>query len=123
MDLTWKYSARYSPSAPVVPLELGGVAVDCAVDTGFSGGVMVTFPLFESLGLLSRLVPEEYQAVMPDSRRVPVYTAQEEVVVGPLRVRTLVHASPRLERKLVGRGFLRSVVATLNGPEERLSLS
>jgi hypothetical protein len=45
------------------------------------------------------------------------------VRVGSLRMRTLVHASPRVERKLAGRDFLRSLVATLDGPGERLSLS
>jgi predicted aspartyl protease len=120
---SWKYSNRSSPSAPVVALQLAGLTLDCVLDTGFSGGVMIPFPIFGSLGLLSRLVPDEYMAVMPDSRRVPIYTARDEVTVGSSRISALIHASPRLERRLAGRAFLERFVATLDGPGGVLSLS
>ena len=123
MDQTWNYSKRFSPSAPVIELKLAGMTLECVVDTGFSGGLMIPFPIFESLGFLSGLVPDEYQAVMPDSRRVPVYTSREEAMAGSSKIVTLVHASPRLDRTLVGRAFLESFVTTLDGPGEILSVS
>jgi clan AA aspartic protease len=123
LDQSWKYSKAFSPSAPVIALELAGLKLECVVDTGFSGGLMIPFPIFESLGLLSRLVPDEYQAIMPDSRRVSVYTTRDYVVAGSSRIRTLIHASPRLERRLLGRAFLESFVTTLDGPHEVLSVS
>ncbi len=123
MDQIWKYSTRSSPSAPVVSVELAGITVECLVDTGFSGGLIKPFSTFESLGLLAELDPEEYLAVMPDSRRVALYTASEEVKAGSWRVRTLVHAAPALRRTLVGRRFLESFVTTLDGPRATLSLS
>ena len=123
MDQTWKYSNRSNPSAPVIPVELAGMSFDCVVDTGFSGGMVIPLSTFESLGLLSGLVPEEYLAVMPDSRKVALYMASEEVTVGSSRVRTLVHAAAPLDRKLVGRAFLAAFVATLDGPRETLSVA
>jgi predicted aspartyl protease len=123
LDQTWKYSTKFNPSAPVISVELAGMTLECVVDTGFSGGLMIPLRMFESLGLLTGLVPEEYLAVMPDSRRLALYTAREEVTAGSLRVRTLVHAAATLDRKLVGRAFLESFVATLDGPREVLSIS
>jgi len=123
LDQTWNYSKRFSPSAPVISVELAGMTLECVVDTGFSGGLVIPLSTFESLGLLAALVPEEYLAVMPDSRKVPLYTASEEVVAGSSRVRTLVHAASALDRKLAGRAFLQSFVTTLDGPREAASLS
>ncbi|MDV3243559.1 MAG: hypothetical protein LYZ66_00120 [Nitrososphaerales archaeon] len=123
MDQTWPYSARHSPPAPTVRLELMRSQVECLVDTGFSGGVLLPFPLFESLGFLSRLVPDPYQAVMPDARRLPLFTARDDVVVGPVNLRTEVHSSPSLNRRLVGRRFLKAFVAVLDGKKEQLTLS
>jgi clan AA aspartic protease len=123
LDQTWKYSTRFTPSAPVIPVELAGMTLECAVDTGFSGGLMIPFSIFESLGLLAAVIPEEYLVVMPDSRRVALYTTSEEVRVGSSRVHTLVHAAPTLNKKLLGRAFLESFVATLDGPQKLLSVS
>jgi len=123
LDQTWKYSAKFSPSAPAIALELAGMKLECVIDTGFSGGLLVPLSTFESLGLLSALVQDEYLAVMPDSRRVPLYTAREVVTAGSSRVPTLVHAAPTLDRRLVGRAFLQSFVTTLDGPREVVALS
>ena len=123
MDQTWKYSKRFSPSAPVISVGLAGMTLECVVDTGFSGGLLIPLSTFESLGLLSSLVPEEYLAVMPDSRKMELCTASEEVTVGSSRVRTLVHAAASLDRKLVGRGFLQTFLTTLDGPHEAVSIS
>jgi hypothetical protein len=73
--------------------------------------------------MLSGLVPGEYVAVMPDSRRVSMYTWSEEITVGPWRVRTLVHAAATVDRKLAGRAFLREFVAILDGPRAVLAMS
>ena len=123
MDLSWKYSTRYSPSAPVIRLELEGVPIECLVDTGFSGGLLIPFSLFESLGLLTRLSPHSYNAVMPDSRKFPLYTSGGEVSIGEAKTSTEVHSSPALDRKLVGRALLCAFVARLDGRKEELSLS
>ncbi len=122
MDLTWKYSPSYSPSAPVIRLELVSTPVDCLVDTGFSGSLLIPFPLFESLGFLSKLSPDTYNAVMPDSRKFPTFTTKEEVTVGSLKMRTEVHSSPALDKRIVGRRFLKAFVAKLDGRSEVLSL-
>ena len=94
------------------------MTLECVIDTGFSGGLLVPLPTFESLGLFSSLAQDEYIAVMPDSRRVVLYTAREVVTAGSSRVSTLVHAAPTLDRKLAGRAFLQSFVTTLDGPRE-----
>jgi predicted aspartyl protease len=99
------------------------MTLECVVNTGFSGWLLIPFSTFESLHLLEELIPEEYLVVMPDSRRVALYTASEEVIAGSSRVRTLVHAAPTVDRKLVGRAFLASFVTTLDGPNEVVSLS
>lgn len=122
LDLTWKYNPNYSPSAPVIRLELAGTPVDCLVDTGFSGSLLIPFPLFESLGFLSKLSPDTYNAVMPDLRKFPIYTTKEEVAVGSLRMPMEVHSSPALDKRLVGRRLLKAFVAKLDGRGEVLSL-
>jgi hypothetical protein len=60
---------------------------------------------------------------MPDSRKMALYTASEEVGAGSSRVRTLIHATPTLDRKLVGRALLQAFVTTLDGPREVVSMS
>ena len=99
------------------------MTLECVVDTGFSGGLLIPLSTFESLGLLVDLVPDEYLVVMPDSRKVALYTASEEAAVGSARVHTLVHAASTIDKKLVGREFLRAFVTTLDGPSETLTLS
>jgi predicted aspartyl protease len=118
LDLTWKCSKAYSPSAPVIRVELAETPLECLLDTGFSGGLLIPFPLFESLGFLSRLVADEYNAVLPDSRRFHLYTARDEVSIGDLRMTAEVHSSPAVAKKLVGRRLQRASVAKL-GVERR----
>jgi len=122
LDLSWKYSIRHSPPAPVMEARLGGFELELVVDTGFAGGVLIPFPLFESLGLLSTLSADSYRAVLPDSRRLRLFTAKEEVTVGKEKMVVEVHATPSIDRKLVGRSFLRSFVAVLDGGGEELEL-
>ena len=106
----------------MIRVELAGMTLECVVDAGFSGGVLIPFPTFKSLRLMSRVLPDEYQAMMPDSTRVPVYTTKAQVTAGISRILTLVHASPILERTLVGRAFLGCFVTTPDGPDEMPSL-
>jgi predicted aspartyl protease len=115
LDLTWKCSKAYSPSAPVIRVELAETPLECLLDTGFSGGLLIPFPLFESLGFLSRLVADEYSAVLPDSRRFHLYTARDEVSIGDLRTTAEVRSSPAVAKKLVGRRLQRASVAKLDG--------
>ena len=97
--------------------------IECLVDTGFAGGMLVPFSIFESLGLLSRLLPHSYNALMPDTRKVPLYTSIAEVSVGDMRIPTEVHSAPSLDKKLVGRTFLRRFVTRLDGKKEELSIT
>lgn len=92
--------------------------IECAVDTGFSGGLLIPFSLFESLGLLSSLSPHPYSALMPDS----LYTSRGEILLGKIKIPSEVHSSPSLDKKLVGRAFLRALVMMLDGRKEELSL-
>jgi clan AA aspartic protease len=107
----------------VIRLELENMPIECLVDTGFAGGMLVPFSVFESLGLLSALLPHSYNAVMPDTRKVPLYTSRAEVSIGNLKISTEVHSSPSLDRKLVGRAFLVGFVTKLDGSKEEISLS
>ena len=122
MDQSWKYSREHTPPAPVVMVELAGFPIELEVDTGFAGGILIPFPLFQSLTLLSALSPDTYHAVMPDSRRVRLYTARAEVSLGSAKLFVDVHSSPLVEKKLIGRSFLQSFVAVLDGKKERFGL-
>jgi len=122
LDLSWKYSSKHRPAAPVLPVNLANFPLEVVVDTGFGGGILIPFPLFESLGFLTGLTVEEYRLVLPDSRRLMLYTAKEKVGVAEAFVHTEVHASPSIDRRLAGRSFLRSFVATLDGGREELKL-
>jgi hypothetical protein len=95
------------------------MTLGCVVDAGFAGGLQT----FGSLGRQAYLLPEVYLVVTPDSRRVTLATASREVKAGSSRMRCLVHAAPTIDRKVVGRAFLRSFVITLDGQVETLSLS
>ena len=106
----------------MVGLVLLGSKIEALIDTGFAGGVMVPFPLFHSLGLMSRLVADEFIAVMPDARKVPVFTAREQVSAGQLRFAANIHSSPALHRSLLGREALGSFLAVLDGPKGSLTL-
>lgn len=123
MDQKWRYSDAHAPPAPVVELEVRGVKLECLVDTGFSGGVLVPFPTFESLGLLVSMGRDEYNAVMPDGRRLPLFTSRATVTMGSSAAEAEVHSSPALHESLVGRKFLRRLVAVLDGPGGILSVS
>ncbi|MHB2037565.1 MAG: hypothetical protein ACYCPW_12625, partial [Nitrososphaerales archaeon] len=67
--------------------------------------------------------PDSYHAVMPDSRRVRLYTARAEVTLGSTRFLVDIHSSPLVERRLAGRYFLRSFVTVLDGTREKTTLS
>jgi predicted aspartyl protease len=96
--------------------------VELVVDTGFAGELLVPYHLFESAGLLPLITAERFKAVMADRREIPLITALGLFDVGGERLRTRVHTSRQLDKKVAGRGFLRAFVATLDGVKEELSL-
>lgn len=123
LDRSWKYSSEQTPPAPAVELNIGGhFRLQLIVDTGFAGGILIPFPVFQSLGLMLALTPDSYHAIMPDSRRVRLYTAYAEVYLESTKFLVEVHSSPLLEKKILGRSFLRSFIATLDGKKEELRL-
>ena len=122
MEQSWNYSQEHTPPAPVVELSLAGFPVQLRVDTGFGGGILIPFSLFQSLGLLSALTPDSYHAVMPDSRRVRLYTARVEVTLGSTKFLVDIHSSLLVDRRLVGRSFLQSFVTVLDGTKEKMTL-
>jgi predicted aspartyl protease len=107
----------------VVRFLLEGIPVECAVDTGFSGAVLIPYPLFESAGLVSRILADRYKLVMPDLREVPALSALGNLTFGEARIRAKVHAAHGVSKKLVGRHFLEGIVATLDGPKKELTIS
>lgn len=123
LDQKWQYNDGYAPPAPVFELQVQGAELECLVDTGFSGGVLIPFPTFESLGLLVALSRDEFSAVMPDGRRLPLFTSKATVRIGSVAMETDVHSSPALDRSFVGRGFLQSLVTVLDGPGSVVSVS
>lgn len=122
MELKWRYSRRRDPPVPVMELTLERFPVEVAVDTGFDGEVLIPFPLFSSLGFLSALSQDEYSLLLPDSRRLGLYSARCRVEMGDESFETAVHSSPEVEKKLVGRAFLRAFVASLDGGAEELAI-
>lgn len=105
-------------------MELGleGFRVEAAVDTGFAGEVLVPFSLFRSLGLLSSLSEDEFHLVLPDGRRIGLYSARGRVKLGEDDIVSYIHSSPQVEKKVIGRSFLSSFVAVLDGGEEELTV-
>lgn len=105
---------------PIIELRIEDFPVQLIVDTGFAGGILIPFTLFQSLGLLSALGPDPHHAIMPDSRRIRLYTARAEVSVGSSKFFVDVHSSPLLDKRLLGRTFLQSFVATLDGTKQEI---
>jgi clan AA aspartic protease len=122
LDYSWKYSKEQEPPAPVLELSLQGISLELSVDTGFGGGVLIPFSFFQSLGLLSSLTPDSYHAIMPDSRRVLLYTARTEIQVRKIKLTADIHSSPLVNRKLAGRAFLKSFTAVLDGRKEEMRI-
>jgi hypothetical protein len=79
------------------------------VDTGFSGGVLIPFWMFERMSLLSYLTPDEYYAVMADTRRIRLYTATGVLTLGSKKHTVNIHSSPYIDKKIVGRDFLKKI--------------
>jgi predicted aspartyl protease len=122
LDQSWNYNREHIPPAPIVELGLAGFPVELTIDTGFGGGILIPFSLFQSLSLLNALIPDSYHAIMPDSRRVRLYTARAEVNIGSTKLLVDIHSSPLVERKLAGRSFLKSFITVLDGKREKLTL-
>jgi predicted aspartyl protease len=78
----WKYDCSSTPPTPVFKDELCGEDAELLVDTSFSGEVPIPFQLFERLGLLSYLTPNEYHAVLPHARKIRLYTATGTLLLG-----------------------------------------
>ena len=107
----------------MLDLSLEEFPLELAMDTGFDGSVLIPFPLFRSLGLLSAISGDQASLVLPDSRRLPLYTSVCRATLGGSRFETAVHSSPEVDKKVVGREFLRMYVATLEGRAEELTLA
>ena len=122
LDQSWKYNREQKPPAPTIELAFGGLRLELTIDTGFGGAILIPFPLFQSLGLLSVLTPDNYHAVMPDARRVRLYTARAEVSLGKSKLQADIHSSSLVDKSLIGRAFLHSFVCVLDGPKEELRL-
>jgi predicted aspartyl protease len=97
--------------------------MELTLDTGFGGGILIPFTLFQSIGLLNALSLDSYYAVMPDFRRTVLYTAKAKVTVGTTSILAEVHSSPIIERRLLGRSFLRSFVTVLHGRKQEMKIS
>lgn len=123
MEQSWQYSKEQNPAAPVITVNILGFSIVLVLDTGFGGGILIPFTLFQSIGLLEVLSLDSFHAVMPDSRRVTLYTAKTNVTLGTTKVLTEIHASPAIEKRLIGRSFVRSFVTILNGKKQMLTIS
>ncbi len=96
MDQRWPYSDRYLPAAPVVKVDLLGLSLECVLDSGFDGGIVIPFSTFPSLGLLNDIWSDEYYAVIPDSRSLPLFTSRKMVRPGSHELEVMIHARLRL---------------------------
>ncbi len=103
-------------------VELLDSTIECIVDSGFAGGILVPFSTFESLGFLSNMSKEEFSAVRPDMRSFPLFTSRGRAKIGPMEIDVDVHSSPALSRSLVGRQFLKNLRAELDGPRRTLTI-
>ncbi|PSN99787.1 hypothetical protein B9Q05_11320 [Candidatus Marsarchaeota G2 archaeon ECH_B_1] len=123
MAQKWKYDETFTPPAAVVKAKLCGQSVNLLVDTGFSGGVLIPFWMFERMSLLSYLTPDEYYAVMADTRKIRLYTATGVLTLRSKKHTVNTHSSPYIDKKIVGRDFLKRFLLTLNGPKSELIVS
>ena len=106
----------------MIKAELGGSAVEPAADTGFDGDLLVPFRLFTSLGFLAALSPDEFWLSPPDSRRLPLFMPKRQARVGGETLDESDRSSPEMEKRAVGREFLRSFVGVLGGDGEEPTL-
>jgi len=122
------YSRERTPPIPVLkarifsPLKNEYAELTLHVDTGFDGGVLIPFDLYEELKLT--LVEEPYPArgVFPSGLAIELYVAVTDVEINGLRLTAHVYSSPLILKKLAGREILNKLILTLNGPKEELEL-
>ncbi len=125
--MKFKYSKDYKPSAPrikalIITAKQEKHELELIVDTGFSGGVLIPYSLYEKLGLTLLEVQDKYYGVLPIGIPITLHTALTRVIIGDLVFKVHVHSHPLINKKLAGRELLNKMKILLNGPLEELEI-
>ncbi|RLE62313.1 MAG: hypothetical protein DRJ47_10870 [Thermoprotei archaeon] len=122
------YSKERRPPIPVLeikiysPIKNGYAKIVAYVDTGFDGGILIPFSLYENLGLTLVEEPHLSHGVFPSGSIIKLHTAVTEIEMAGFKMNTHVYSSPFIHRKLVGREVLNNLILLLNGPQRELEI-
>ena len=122
------YSREREPPIPVLDIKIFSpfsgdfIEVTAFIDTGFDGGILIPFNLFEKLQL--NLVEEPYpaQGVFPTGLTTSLHEALVKVETCNMRFTVHAYSTPFINKKLVGRELLNKLILTLNGPKKELEI-
>ncbi|MCD6369289.1 MAG: hypothetical protein J7L38_05795 [Thermoproteales archaeon] len=122
------YSRDRRPPIPVLeikiysPIKNEYAKIVAYVDTGFDGGILIPFSLYENLGLMLMEEPHLSRGVFPSGSIIKLHTAVTKIEMAGFKMNTHVYSSPFIRRKLVGREVLNSLILLLNGPQRELEI-
>ncbi len=124
----FKYSEKHSPPAPIIKVGIktlrhGIYETELLIDTGFSGGILLPFTLYEKLGLTLAEVQDRYYGILPIGVPITLHTAQAKIAINDtVEFETYIHSHPLINKKLAGRQLINKLKILLNGPRKKLEL-
>lgn len=119
------YSKNHKPPAPIIRARIQARKardLELLVDTGFGGGVLIPFHLYEDLGLTLFEVPDKYYGILPTGIPITLHTATANIAIGKLSLKTHIHSHPLIEKQLAGRKLINKLKLLLDGPKEELEI-
>ncbi len=122
------YSGDRRPPIPVLeikiysPVKNGYAEITAYVDTGFDGGILIPFDLYENLGFVLVEEPRPSRGVFPSGSTIKLHTAVTEIETAGFKMDAHIYSSPFIHRKLVGREVLNNLILLLNGPQTELEI-
>jgi len=125
--LKFKYNENVKPPIPKIKVKIWTPKIkdyelELVVDTGFSGGILIPYHLYDELKLTLAEVPSRYFGILPVGIPITLHTALTEVSIEKLKFKVHVHSHPLINKKLAGRELVNQLKILLNGPKRELEI-
>lgn len=125
--MKFKYDESLKPSIPKIKIKIWTPRVrdyelELMVDTGFSGGVLIPYRLYNELKLTLIEEQNKYLGILPVGIPIVLHTALTEARIRNFTFEIHVHSNPLIDKKLAGRELLNSMKILLNGPKKELEI-
>jgi predicted aspartyl protease len=129
MTLRSDYTDDEDPPAPSIegtlhdPPMKSSARIKGKVDTGFSGGLLISAQQYLELGLQYYEEPQEaISGLAATGVVVPLNASKGVFQLGSERINCAVYSTPLLSKPLIGRGILNRWRTILDGPRKQLEI-